>query len=72
MSMISLTLSVSVSAAKKGAIVDIFTDKIIGITSMPLAGSVVIGAGGATVPVEESKEQILALITKAKKEASNG
>ena len=32
MSMISLTLSVNLSAAKKGTIVDIFTDKIIGNT----------------------------------------
>lgn len=67
--MISLTLSVNVSTAKKGAKVDIFIDKIIGLATLSHVGSVVIGAGGATVPVEESKEQILELINNAKKEA---
>lgn len=63
MSMISLTLSVNLSAAKKGTIVDIFTDKIIGISNMDYAGTVIIAQGGATIPVTETKEQILKLIS---------
>lgn len=63
MSVISLTLSVGLATVKKGTKLTIFADKIIGLCTMDYSGTVVIAQGGATIPVVESEEEILKLIS---------
>lgn len=65
MSMISVTLSVGLATVKKGTTLDVFTDKIIGLCTMDYTGTIIIAQGGATIPVTETKEQILKLISEA-------
>jgi uncharacterized protein YlzI (FlbEa/FlbD family) len=63
--MISLTLNIDLASAKRGTILDVFPDKILGVMSMPTTGTVLIMNGGATIAVRESKEEILNKITAA-------
>lgn len=64
--MIELTLAINMQSAKMGSKVILFLDRIVGIIELPSSGTTVLGAGGVTIPVMESKEQILALIEKSK------
>jgi hypothetical protein len=64
--MIELTLAVNLQAAKMGSRISLFLDKIVGIIELPNTGTIVLGAGGVTIPVTESKEQILTSIKNAK------
>lgn len=65
---VNLKLSVDLNKVKRGAPVQLFYTKIIGLAAMPDMGSVVIADGGATIPVEETIDEIKALIEEAKKE----
>ena len=57
--MIALTLNVDMSVAKRGQILDVYPDKILGIVTTATIGTVIIMPGGTTIPVKESKEEIL-------------
>lgn len=61
--MITLTLNVDLAMAKRGAKLDIFPDKILGIVQLPASGTVLIMNGGASLPITESKEVVLNKIT---------
>ena len=67
--MIALTLNVDLATAKRGAVLDVFPDKILGIVQLPASGTVLIMNGGATLPVRESKTEVL---TKIKEFNNNG
>lgn len=56
--MIDLTLSIKLSQANAGQVVSIFKEKIVAVTETPNMGTVVICAGGVSLPVKESKAQI--------------
>lgn len=64
--MIELTLAINLQAAKAGSKVTLFMDRVVGIIELPQSGTIVLGAGGVTLPVVESKEQILTSISNAK------
>lgn len=69
--MITLTLNAQLSAMKNGAVLDVFEDKILALAAMPNVGTVLIMNGGATLPVRESKEEILNKITAAQTSVAN-
>lgn len=63
--MIQLTLNVNLANMKSGGTLDIFEDKIVGIADMPMSGTVLILMGGGTIPVRESKNEVLNKINAA-------
>lgn len=63
--MIQLTLNINLANMKSGGILDIFEDKIVGVADMPTSGTVLILMGGGTIPVRQSKNEVLNKITAA-------
>lgn len=57
--MIQLTLNINIANMKAGGTLDIFVDKIVGIADMPISGTVLIMQGGGTLPVRETKNDVL-------------
>lgn len=62
---ITLTLDIALSKAAKGSEITVFTYKISGLIELPHTGTVVILDGGTTIPVKESKEEILKVLFQA-------
>lgn len=62
---IDLTLDIALSKAAKGSQITVFTHKISGVIELPNTGTVVILDGGTTIPVKESKEEILKVLFQA-------
>ena len=63
--MIQLTLNINLANMKSGGMLDIFEDKIVGIADMPTSGTVLIMQGGGTLPVRETKDDVINKITAA-------
>lgn len=56
---------------KSGGKLDIFEDKIVGVVDMPTSGTVLIMMGGGTLPVRESKEEVINKIRIAAQELTS-
>lgn len=56
---IDFTLSMGLNKVSPGTCITIFKDKILGVTESPNLGVIVLLAGGVSLPVKETKEEIL-------------
>jgi hypothetical protein len=70
--MIDVTLGVNLAGAKAGTQMSLFTSKVQGVAELPMTGTFLLLDGGTTLPVKETKEQILTKIKEAKDAATTG
>jgi len=63
---IDLTLSLGLNKVAPGTVMTIFEDKVLGITESPTMGVIVLLAGGVSLPVKESKQDIILKIKEMK------
>lgn len=59
---IELTLGINLNQAKTGSKMVVFKNKVFAVVELPMTGTTIIADGGTTVPVKESKEQVLAML----------
>jgi len=63
---IDLTLSHGLNKVPGGQTITIFSDKVLGLTESPTMGVIVLLAGGVSLPVRETKQDILAKMAQLK------
>lgn len=63
---IDLTLSHGLNKVPGGQLITIFNDKVLGLTESPTMGVIVLLAGGVSLPVRETKQDILAKMAQLK------
>lgn len=67
---IEVTLNVKTQTYGPGTKLDLFTDKILGVSSSQHLGTVLLLVGGTSLLVQETKEQVLKAITSTIESAS--
>ncbi len=59
---IDVTLAVKMQSVGVGTKFTLFTDRIVGIYDSPNMGCVVVCSGGTTIPIKESKQDVMNLM----------